>query len=278
MVDRFVHPNVDRYALFELRDGRTHGGLTGILWLGRREAKLTGKTKHRWLVSFAAVTSSLWLGTVTLADDTTVIDRVNVLTMTSEHVLKMQRVVVEGGVIQAVGDVGAAEIPESARTIDGNGRYLMPGLSDMHAHITGYSGEGGITESQEIAENQLLLYLSTGVALLRDVSGTPGHFDYQRQLESGQIKGSDLYFTSPVIGGENFVWPFSFKMTDAADADKVIGDFSRQGYWGVKIYHTISRDVFDAIIAASKRHEIPVIGHVPFDVGIEMALRRGNIP
>lgn len=207
--------------------------------------------------------------------ETHLLGNVNVLPMDAPRVLESQDVLIRDGIIAALGEHGSLVVSDDTIVIDGDGAYLLPGLSDMHAHISVYSDADGQTENAGVAENQFLLYLATGVTLLRDPAGSPAHFGYRERIAAGEIPGPDLYFTSRLLEGENAVWDWAIKVLDPAEAEPLIAGFARDGYWGVKIYHTISAEVFDAVIEAGKRHDLPIIGHVPFEVGIERSLLAG---
>ena len=209
------------------------------------------------------------------AQQTVLIDNVHVLPMDSERVLEEHSVLVQAGIITAIGAAGTLSSPDEALHVDGDGGYLLPGLSDMHAHISGYADGEPTSGASRAAANQLLLYLATGVTLLRDTGGSNAHFEFREALETGEVLGPDLYFTSPVLEGANAVWGFSTKITDPAEVEPLIAAYARDGYWGVKTYHTLSADVFAAVVQAAERHNLPVIGHVPFEVGIDAALAAG---
>lgn len=204
--------------------------------------------------------------------ETTAFVGVNVIPMDHERVLEDQTVVIEDGVIVAIGARDVVTAPRRAKVIKGEGRTLMPGLADMHAHIAGYTGDDNVGDNPAIAANQLLMYVATGVTLLRDTAGSPAHHVYKEKIASGALVGPDLYFTSPVLEGPNSVWDFARKLLDPADADALVKKYAEDGYWGVKVYHTLTADVYDAVIAAGLRYDIPIIGHVPFEVGIDRAL------
>lgn len=197
---------------------------------------------------------------------------VNIVPMDAERVIVGQALLVENGIIVAIGPEETLKIPADAEIVEGEGGYLLPGLSDMHAHIAGYAGEDGTGSNPQIARNQLLLYAASGVTLLRDPAGTDAHFDYEHKLEQGEWVGPRLFFTSPPLEGEKNVWPFSPRITDPAHVEPLYVQYAAKGYWGVKLYHTISREVYDAAITAADRHGLFVVGHVPFEVGIEGAL------
>ncbi len=238
--------------------------------MSTRERNRQGRVRPLWLALLAA--------TVILAPasaETLLLANVHVLPMDTERVLEGQSVLVVDGVLRAIGATGSVRAPPDAQVIDGTGAYLMPGLSDLHAHISGYAlGESEEGLSQ-VAANQLLLYLATGVTLLRDTSGSDAHRGYRRLLESGKELGPELHFTTPVLEGENAVWDFSVKLFDPAEVERQIARYRSEGYWGVKTYHTLSAGVFEAVVRAARKHDLPVVGHVPFGVGIDRALELG---
>ncbi|MEQ9465677.1 MAG: amidohydrolase family protein, partial [Haliea sp.] len=205
----------------------------------------------------------------------TAITGVSVIPMDTPRVLNDQTVLIADDRIVALGDAGTVTVPSDARRIEGTGRYLMPGLADMHAHIYGISDEGQEASSTAMAREQLLVYAATGVTLLRDAAGSPGHFQHRARVRSGEWIGPDLFVASPIFEGERNVWDFTVKVIDPAAIEPMVAGYADEGYWGLKIYHTVSPAVFDAIMAAARQHDMPVMGHVPFDIGIDATLASG---
>lgn len=183
---------------------------------------------------------------------------VNIIPMDRERVLENQTLIVQEGKITYIGDVATSSIPDGIKKIEAKGKYLLPGLSDMHAHT--------------FAENNLLLYLATGVTTLRNLSGNEIVLDIISKLNSGEILGPEFYSASPLLEGENYVWDHSTKITDPNDADQLIKGFKDIGYYAVKIYHTISKEVHEAVVKAGVKYNIPIVGHVPFEVKVEGSL------
>lgn len=212
-----------------------------------------------------------------LSAEPVVFEGVTLIPMDEERVLENQTVVVNEGRIVAIGDSDMIKAPVGAQVIAGEGRYLMPGLSDMHAHIAGYELDStAAADTRALARNQFLLYLAGGVTLLRDTGGSPGHVDYARQIESGELLGPDFFFTSRILEGEDAVWDFSTKVTEVEQVEPLIASFAENGYWGVKVYHTLSDPVYRAIMETAAHYELPVVGHVPFETGIEEVLKLGQ--
>jgi len=230
--------------------------------------------------NFLRVSSFLWLLAAPLpgahAAELTAFTHVTVIPMDGERIIDDQTVLVEGDKIAAMGRTGTISIPDGARQVNGTGKFLLPGLSDMHAHIGSHARSEDPARDQALAQNQLLLYAATGVTLLRDPAGSPAHFGYRERLRQGDWIGPDIFFTSPIHEGANPVWDFSTKLTDPEAVEPLVAGYAQAGYQGVKIYHTLSRSVYDAIVDSAHRHGLPVIGHVPFSVGIEYALASGQ--
>ena len=162
--------------------------------------------------------------------ETLLVRNVTVLPMNAQEQLNAQDVLIREGRIAALADHGLLTVPADTTVIDGRGRTLLPGLSDMHTHIAGYaegeqadSGTGPLTS---VAENQLLMYLATGVTLLRDTGGSEAHFAVKERLERGEWLGPDMLFTSPVLEGERAVWDFATKVTDPGEAKGLIAGYA----------------------------------------------------
>lgn len=225
-----------------------------------------------------ATAALLTLSITTVRAEVLLVHNVNVLPLDSPRIIEQQAVLVRDGIIAAIAPLDLLAVPEEAEVIDADGAYLMPGLSDMHAHIVGYVDNFAESAGElSVAENQLLLYLATGVTLLRDTGGSEQHFAIQQQVAANEWLGPELHFTSPVLEGANNVWGFSTQILDAEAAEVKVSEIAERGYWGIKIYHTLSAPVFEAVMVAARNHSLPVVGHVPFEVGIERALRSGML-
>jgi hypothetical protein len=113
--------------------------------------------------------------------------------MDSERVLEDQVVVVEEGLITAVGPAGEVTIPDDAEIVDGQGGYLMPGLADMHTHIR--------HDSVYTDPEQLLFYLQQGTTTIRVLGGTPDTYPWRGQIERGEMVGPTTYMTGRILVG-----------------------------------------------------------------------------
>ena len=181
---------------------------------------------------------------------------VNVVPMTSAQVQANQTVVVEDGRIIAVGPAARVRIPNGAQRIDGRGKYLMPGLAEMHGHIPG--------QNVEFAERVAFLYVAGGVTTVRGMQGHPNQFELRRRIESRELIGPRMILSSPPLSGNT--------VGDAAAAEAAVRNYKSAGYDLLKIHENLSRDVYDRIVATARAVNIPFGGHVPNAVGVHAAL------
>lgn len=186
-----------------------------------------------------------------------VIRDVNVLNIRDGNFSDHQFVYIDSGRIVKISD---EELPtnENSQVIDGSGKYLMPGLAEMHAHIPTESSWGGQVE------NTLFLYLAKGVTTIRGMQGNALHLDLKKKAIKNEILSPRIFTSSPPLNGS------TVKTIDEADAK--VRKYEADGYDLLKILPGIELEVFDQIIATANEVGIPYAGHVPAKVGIRHAL------
>lgn len=208
-------------------------------------------------VSMAAVAAVLLSSRLhAQAQGTYVFTNVNVVPMTSETVLQNHTVLVENGRIIAVGPAGRVTIPANATRIEAGGKYLMPGMAEMHGHVPG--------QNVQFAERVAFLYVAGGVTTVRGMQGHPNQFELRRRIESGELIGPRLFLSSPPLSGN------SVPTVEAADS--IVRVYKNAGYDLLKIHEGLSRPVYDRIAATAREVGIPFGGHVPNEVGVLAAL------
>ena len=191
--------------------------------------------------------------------DTTAFVNVNLIPMTSAEVIPAQTVVVEGGIITAIGGVDSVPVPEEADLVDGTDRYLMPGLTEMHGHVTG-------TGSAEI--NRLFsLYLANGVTTVRGMLGRESHLQLRQDIADGAVPGPRLITSGPSFNGNS--------VTSASQGASMVREQHAAGYDFLKIHPGLTRSEFIAVADTANELGIPFAGHVPAAVGLDVALDKG---
>jgi imidazolonepropionase-like amidohydrolase len=189
---------------------------------------------------------------------TTVFVGVNVIPMDRDTVLQNQNVVVSEGRITQVGPASQVSVPGGATRIEGAGKYLIPALGEMHAHIPA----GDAPDS--VVERTLFLYVANGIGTIRGMLGHPRHLGYRDRTARGEIVSPRIYTSGPSLSGNTV--PTKEAAIEAVASQKAAG------YDFLKIHPGIKRDVFDALAAKAGEVGIRFAGHVPLDVGLHRAL------
>jgi imidazolonepropionase-like amidohydrolase len=189
-----------------------------------------------------------------------IITNVNVITMTSEQVLKNQTVVVKNGKVTEVKTSATKSFPKNAMVIDGTGKYLMPGLAEMHAHVPPIDD---IAPMKEV----LLLFAVNGVTSIRGMLGHPLHLQLREGINNKSIPGPHLYTSGPSFNGN------TVKTEEQAAAR--VNEQKAAGYDFLKLHPGLTVPNFNALVKAAKAAGIPFAGHVSFDVGIWRAIDAG---
>ncbi|HET7209154.1 MAG TPA: amidohydrolase family protein [Terriglobales bacterium] len=164
-----------------------------------------------------------------------------------------QTVVISGGKIAEIGAGKDVAVPSGARIVDGRGKYLIPGLWDMHVHTWDY-------------ESTYSLYIANGVTGVRDMFGPPDAKKFRAQLAAKHLLAPHFYLASPIVDGHPAVWPESIEVTTPEQARKVVDDQKEKGADFIKVYSRLTPDAYFAIAAESARVGIPFEGHVPLQV------------
>jgi imidazolonepropionase-like amidohydrolase len=174
-------------------------------------------------------------------------------------------ILVEKDRIREVGDASTIVLPRDARVIDARGKWVIPGLFDMHVH-------GSARKDVPIA-----LYVANGITAIRDMGGNITSLRMTRQkIESGEKVGPHLFYTGNVLDGSPPVAPpMSFIVDSPQEAAGAVEFLISQGADSIKIYNNITEPVLDAIVKAAKRAGKPVGGHVPKALSLKRSIELG---
>lgn len=178
---------------------------------------------------------------------------VTVLPMDADRVLTGQTVLVEGGMITGIAPANAAKIPGAALRIDGTGKFLMPGLADLHVHLA----SNPETEQREI----LKLFVANGVTTVLNLRGTPQILELRSAVAAGRVFGPTIHSAGPYVN-EPFV-------TTPDEVERAVVEQKRAGYDFVKLHGNLSRDAYARLNAVGRREGIRIIGHAPRNLGLD---------
>jgi len=177
---------------------------------------------------------------------------VNVVPMDRERVLEHHTVLVDDGRITAVAPAADVRVPAEALRVDGRGKYLMPGLTDMHVHTW---------------QENLFVFIANGVTTIRIMNGSPVGLGWRDAVERGELLGPTIYTAGRYFDAP---WGESGDVTyeSAEEIRPLVEEDVAAGYDFIKVYNLLPEDAYDTLVATAAEHGIPVVGHVPFAVGI----------
>ncbi len=194
------------------------------------------------------------------------VTNVNVIPMDRERVLANQTVIVRDGRIVDVGNAKDIKLPINLRHIEGNNRYLMPGLADLHTHL----GDS----------DEYINYLSWGVTTVMHMGGSESTgrrlLEHRQQIAVGEMPGPRLYFTDRTLDGDPPASGGAYRLSTAKAAREKVADTKAQGFDFIKIYNNVSREVFDAIVDEAAKRGLSVFGHIPRNFDAMSALQNGQ--
>jgi imidazolonepropionase-like amidohydrolase len=174
-------------------------------------------------------------------------------------------VVIRGNRIVAEGPADSARIPAGARVVDGRGKFLIPGLWDMHVHTVMPGG-------REV----LALYIANGVTGVRDMAGDWATLiAWRREIARGFLVGPRIIASGPYLEGGDVPIPHLLVKTPA-DAHPAVDSLVRLGVDFVKVHSQLTRESYFAIARAARARRISFGGHVPRTVGAADASDSGQ--
>jgi imidazolonepropionase-like amidohydrolase len=185
---------------------------------------------------------------------------VNVVPMDRDTVIRNTTVLVREGRIAAIG-VDLRTLSSTFETIDAGGRYLVPGLIDMHVHLR---------------RADLAKYRASGITSVRNMWGHDAIKLLIADVAAGTEPGPRIFSASPGVDGTPAQWPFTQIVEQATDAPALVGRLAAEGWTFLKVYQNLRADVYDSVMAAAGRLGIQVVGHVPTRVPLQRVLNAGQ--
>jgi hypothetical protein len=201
-----------------------------------------------------------------------------VIPMTSAAELNDRTVIVSGERIAAIYPSGSRKLPSDAVVVDARGKFLIPGLTDMHIHLesNAYLKFFGLDATIDYSKT-LFPYIYNGVTTATAMSGEPDLLKLRDAIARREIEGPRL-FVSALVDGDPAVaiGPQVNSVGNPKDAIVLADRLHAEGYDQLKVYSALKRDTFDALTIEAARLNWPVAGHIPTDVGVEYALSHGQ--
>jgi imidazolonepropionase-like amidohydrolase len=183
---------------------------------------------------------------------------VTLIPMDRERAVAHQTVVIHKSRIVKIANSNKVNLTPEVVQIDGRGMYLIPGLSDMHVHV--HSPE------------DLALFVAQGVTTIRNMRGSQTHLAYRRLIAEEKIVGPTLYTCGAILDGAPPTGESVTVVETEEQARQIVAEQKHAGYDCIKVYTRLSRHVYKAIMNEAKVQGIAVAGHVPTEVGLDLAL------
>lgn len=177
-------------------------------------------------------------------NSTYLITNVSIVPMNRDTILVNKMVYIKDGIIQSISetiDIKGIEV------VDAKGKYLVPGLIDMHVHVWD--------------RYELGLYLSKGVTAVRNLWGMPMHLRIKEDVNNGEIISPIFFTTGPKLTGPDFIGDDNLNLTNPSEAKEKVISYQDRGYDFIKTYYGLDKEIFDAIIEQATISEIDIVAH-----------------
>lgn len=186
-----------------------------------------------------------------LSQNSFLIKNANVIPMNIDTILKNKMILIKNGIIEKIeSEISNENIP----VFDANGKFITPGLIDMHVHIW---------DSYELG-----LYLANGVTAVRNLWGMPMHLRMKKDILNNKIIAPSFFTTGPKLTGTEFIGDDNLNLTSPEEAKEKIISYKERGYDLIKTYYGLDKEIFDAVIEQAKESDIEIAAHpsqkVPF--------------
>jgi hypothetical protein len=234
-----------------------------------------------WLLILAATLIRLQAGSIPQTQATArpaslAITHVTVFDSVNGSLRADVSVVVNGDRIVEVGPSDRVSPPDAASVIDGRGKFLLPGLWDMHVHVFN-NGEQNGTNSRDYF---FPLLVANGIIGVRDMGTDPDDIveadRWNREINAGRLVGPRVLVTSRIVDGDPPTWSNSLIVRTPEEARTAVRSLKASGAKLIKVYWSLSRDAYFAIADESRRQGIPFGGHVPRTVQPDEAADAGQ--
>jgi imidazolonepropionase-like amidohydrolase len=204
-------------------------------------------------------------------EQTLVLQHVTIIDGTAAAPQLDQTVIVSRGRIREVGPASRLKADKTVRIVDGRGKFLIPGLWDMHVHLA------GVIADPAWSKNVLPpVLLANGITGVRDMGGDlETLLAWKRDIESGALLGPHIYAAGPWLSGGRHKSPEQYPVANADEARAAVEDLRKRGADFIKIISLPSREAFFAVADETKKQNITFVGHLPIEVGAAEASNAG---
>jgi imidazolonepropionase-like amidohydrolase len=208
---------------------------------------------------------------------TIAIAHVNIVDVVAGNIRADQTVIVTDNRIAAAGAATATKIPAGVTSIPGQGKYLLPGLWDMHVHLRSDREKPDLPLSRE-NESILDLFLPNGVVGIRDMGGDLSDqvIQWRNEIRAGKREGPYILTAGRKLDNDPPIWPGSIGVASPDEARQAVRQVSDTGADFVKVYfRDVAPAIFKAVIEEAHSRRLKVTGHKPDSMSIQEFVETG---
>ena len=209
------------------------------------------------------------------------IKQINIVDVKSGKILKNQNIGIASGHIQIISGNDLNSSPDNTIIIDGDGKFVIPGLCDSHTHLCLLTTTGGDTLKTELAD-----FVRHGVLFIRDVGGPIDVMSKLKgQINSGELLGPDIYYTGPMLESSPLTWGeinkllpgFTVPLDAKADVDSLLPVLAEKGATLIKTFNNINPELYPYIVEMARKNNLKIVhdpgtvffNWVPIDIALE---------
>jgi hypothetical protein len=223
------------------------------------------------ILSFAVAAAAFLFSCASRREQSLAITHVSVIDMTGAPALSDQTVLIEKERIKTVGPSASVAVPRDARLLDASGRFLIPGLADMHVHLTAAAEPDGSRKFM------IPLLLANGITSVRDMGGyLESLIPLRQEIEQGKRLGPTMVYAGPYLDGSPPSFEPAFVVTNGVEAREDVHQLVLRRVDFIKVQSILSREAYFAIADAARRERIAFVGHVPDRVTAAEAAAAGQ--
>jgi imidazolonepropionase-like amidohydrolase len=238
---------------------RARGSITNLLGDMMRKITFVLITLHLMAVVTFTQTQRTPLPQILALTHVTVID------VTGAPSMPEMTVLIEGNRISAIGKSGAVRVPRGARVLNATGKYLIPGLWDMHVHLSWTTASA------------LPLLVANGVTSVRDMGGRLSEIDdWRTKIAAGLLVGPRISRAGPILNGKKFN-VYQMVTGNPDETRGVVRALKEVGVDFLKTHRRMPRDSYFALIDEAKKQGLTLVGHIPMTVTPEEASDAGQV-
>ena len=231
-------------------------------------------------ISAVMTTGQLRVGPPEVRQPSLALSHVNIIDVVTGSTQRDMTIVVTGSRIVSIQPTNRTRIPSSANVFDASGKYLIPGLWDMHVHAFSFP-ESTIALGRRAVEVYFPQFLAAGVTGIRDMGGwVDTVMEVRRRVQSHEVLGPRIIAAGRLFGGKN-PWapasPHAWVITNPDSARIAVDSMRRAGANFIKVHDLLKRDVYFAIAAAAREFKLPLIGHMRPSVSFAEAIDAGQV-